>query len=736
MSAELQELINFHLTGRRGKEATQPHADSFCPAVLAPYRDLTTLRYDFPVVLLDDAKSPAFADSLTGIVNRLLREIAPQGNAGEQLRQHVLRLERRMRLMVASGAEMAIDELWRQAEKSLVTESGADADAVRSNLGTARFALKARGKVVDCDEDLPERFVLHAYAQQEARRAAATIAKINALVIRLRNMLRVDSMKDQKSRTGAELKKSMGKHYKETFDFDLMSDLLGDSTPKNHLPAERRSRIRAALAVLEEQRFFAFDDGFVRTQVKESFRFVFDSLPGALKAYNERLEAMADVVRGMAIAELEIDNAYRPDKHDAYFEQFGAQALMPEDVALFPAYLVVLHESDCSTLDTARLMEIVSCELPIKVLLQVNDAFGESPVNGRDLYQGSFVQQLAHTLMAPGNAYVLQTTASALVRQQDRFRRALAYDGPAIFSIFAPMADEDNALSPYLVAAAALESRVFPSFSYDPSAGAGLRERFDISNNPEPAEDWVMRELHYENPDLQSVRQMLAFTPADFAVTSARNAAHFAPVSAKDDIDNLVPIGEYLENPPAALGEKVPYVPVISRDNHLLRLVIDDALIRRVRRCRERWHAIQELGGEHNSYADAARAEAEARVVYVEKEAPTEIVQPEAKAAPAAQPVQAVPEVAEEAEAARSDDPWIETPRCTTCDECTKRNDRMFAYDDNKQAFIKDPDAGTFKELVEAAELCQVAIIHPGKPRNPNEPGLDELIKRAEPFQA
>ena len=68
--------------------------------------------------------------------------------------------------------------------------------------------------------------------------------------------------------------------------------------------------------------------------------------------------------------------------------------------------------------------------------------------------------------------------------------------------------------------------------------------------------------------------------------------------------------------------------------------------------------------------------------------------------------------------------------------ECTNINDRMFAYDDNKQAFIKDPDAGSYTELVEAAEVCQVAIIHPGKPRNQNEPGLEELIKRAEPFMA
>jgi hypothetical protein len=50
------------------------------------------------------------------------------------------------------------------------------------------------------------------------------------------------------------------------------------------------------------------------------------------------------------------------------------------------------------------------------------------------------------------------------------------------------------------------------------------------------------------------------------------------------------------------------------------------------------------------------------------------------------------------------------------------------------QAYITDPDAGTYRELVEAAESCQVCIIHPGKPQNSNESDLDELIKRAEPF--
>jgi ferredoxin len=98
----------------------------------------------------------------------------------------------------------------------------------------------------------------------------------------------------------------------------------------------------------------------------------------------------------------------------------------------------------------------------------------------------------------------------------------------------------------------------------------------------------------------------------------------------------------------------------------------------------------------------------------------------------AAAPVAAAPAAAP---APSSDEPYIETPRCTTCNECTTINNKMFAYDGNKQAYIADLGAGTYRQLVEAAESCQVSIIHPGKPKNPNEEGLAELLERAAPFQ-
>ncbi len=69
------------------------------------------------------------------------------------------------------------------------------------------------------------------------------------------------------------------------------------------------------------------------------------------------------------------------------------------------------------------------------------------------------------------------------------------------------------------------------------------------------------------------------------------------------------------------------------------------------------------------------------------------------------------------------DEAWIETARCPSCNECQNINDKMFKYNDNKQAYIVDVKLGTYRQMVEAAEACQVAIIHPGKPWNPSEPG-------------
>jgi len=78
--------------------------------------------------------------------------------------------------------------------------------------------------------------------------------------------------------------------------------------------------------------------------------------------------------------------------------------------------------------------------------------------------------------------------------------------------------------------------------------------------------------------------------------------------------------------------------------------------------------------------------------------------------------------------------PWLETPECTACDECTKLNPAIFAYNENKKAYIKNPAGGPYQDLVKAAEKCTARVIHPGLPADRSAKDIDKWIKRGEKF--
>jgi uncharacterized lipoprotein NlpE involved in copper resistance len=332
-----------------------------------------------------------------------------------------------------------------------------------------------------------------------------------------------------------------------------------------------------------------------------------------------------------------------------------------------------------------------------------------------------------------GTCYVLQSSSSGLFHLREQIARGLAYSGPAFFSVFSGASG--TPIPPYLTAAAAAESRAFPAFIYDPSAGPDWASRFSLHANSQIDLDWPLQRFDYEDGEHQLISQNLAFTLVDFAACDPRFARHFAKVPRMKWSADLVPVTEFLTREPQDLSEKVPCLLMVGHNNRLQKVIVDDKLVQQARRCVEAWRSLQELGGINNSHA--ARLVEQERKVWAEQSQPvaaseekqTAAASAEMLAAPAAEPAAA------EAVAERSsDEPYIETARCTSCNECTQINDKMFGYDANKQASIINPDAGTYRQLVEAAESCQVSIIHPGKPRNPNEPDLDELKKRAEPF--
>jgi ferredoxin len=88
----------------------------------------------------------------------------------------------------------------------------------------------------------------------------------------------------------------------------------------------------------------------------------------------------------------------------------------------------------------------------------------------------------------------------------------------------------------------------------------------------------------------------------------------------------------------------------------------------------------------------------------------------------------------EEEEEILAEEPWIDSPLCTSCNDCLAINPLMFIYDESNQAILGDLNTGTYAQMVEAAEICPSKCIHPGQPWNANEPNLDELKERAAEF--
>jgi len=734
MEADLQSLVAFYLTGKRhGKKLDSIDKLGLRPALFAGYRDLTRLRYDFPLILTEtDGVTPQgeYVETLSGIIDSTLARIA-RGNDGERIRQHVLRLEQAIRVRVAGGERGRLSTLWDEAAKQL-----AQADKqVAESLSRARANLRTDGEVVDCDADLPFRLFGHAWSVAQRQRATKFGERIRRLVFNLSGILKADLANSDLGRSADALKSAFGNGPMDRFDFESMSRILNKAAPKRNLSDKRRQRVEALLATLQSQQFFPVVNASGEV-VNTPYAFAFETCTAALDAYRERLPKAIELARAVAIAELETKSEYDDVRHDPVFDDFGECGIDPHELALFPDYLVRLNATALNGHEQATLNKILSAELPIKVLVQTDDIIEKSSLAKGHLAFAMCCRQLASTALALGGAFVMQTPAASLYTLRQNILRGLDFEGPALFSVFSGVNAHTAGLPAYLVGAAALESRVFPAFTFDPAAGDNWAARFSLEANPEPELDWPMRAFSYEDAEHQRVNERLPFTLIDFAACDARYARHYARVPRIHWNDDMTPLGESLERKGREAVESVPYLLMVDAEETLQKVIPDEKMIREARRCRAMWNSLQELGGIHNSHA--AKLLASERAAW-EESAKADQPAAHAPAAPieAAKAVEAQPAsaIVEEQEPERSsEEAWIETPRCSTCNECIQINNKMFAFDKNQQAYIADINAGTYAQLVEAAENCQVAIIHPGKPRNPNEPGLDELIKRAEAF--
>jgi pyruvate-ferredoxin/flavodoxin oxidoreductase len=403
-------------------------------------------------------------------------------------------------------------------------------------------------------------------------------------------------------------------------------------------------------------------------------------------------------------------------------------------------------------------------------------------------------KELSLLAIAHRTSFVLQSSQASQSHLLSGVLRGLASRRPAVFNIYTPcppehgLSDEGSACAARL----ALESRAFPVLVYDPDAGPSLAERLDLQGNPAMEDSWPTYQLSYRDDGGGAKTMELPMTIGDWAATEARFAKHFSKVERSSSDEAMLPFHEYLELSKEERSSKVPFVYTLDSEKHLDRLKASPEIVELAEERLGLWSDLREMAGvgvsqrvladvtadlerKYGEREAALRAEYEAKLSEQGAEQAHVVVNrivtglfgeaADSGALPASPPriessgsqavlqetlpVAVMPEGAggtlgeEEVTAfarepyvvtAFAREPYVDSVLCTTCNECTNLNSRMFVYNENKQAVLEDPRAGTFQELVRAAELCASRLIHPGDPLDPSERNLDEWLERAKPF--
>jgi pyruvate-ferredoxin/flavodoxin oxidoreductase len=343
----------------------------------------------------------------------------------------------------------------------------------------------------------------------------------------------------------------------------------------------------------------------------------------------------------------------------------------------------------------------------------------------------------------------------------------------------------------------ALESRAVPNIIFDPDQGVTFSECIDLEGNPSPMDTWTTHELVYIDDEEKEQKLTLPLTTADWALGEARFRSHYSKANEEDELvafhefidmdederEDVTPfiytVGAKRHLTKVAVSkeivqlaeERLSYwaqlkeiagLDVSENMRDSVSESLSDQVDAKIAALTAEFEAkIAKLTTQYPLLIARRLAEgllkgnAESTVAQLMEKAeswdgpsvqapadfsipsPTAQVAP-AAAVPATAAAQAAPAAAV-AVAADDDDlmgneAYIDTLRCTSCDDCLKINPKVFIYNDDQQAVIGDAKAGTFKQLVMAAEACPAECIHPGDPLNPKEKGLDKLIKRADPF--
>lgn len=788
-------LRRFHYGEPHAAASTAGPAPTILPALLNPYRDASTIRYQYPIYLLPPgaATADALATPLGEHLNASLQALAPGTEDARILKDNLPWVERYLRQALDGPDPVDAPELFDQAAAALrqhLDLEPASQDTLDADIQKLKGTFDAGGQFLGYGPRVSIHLMVHAIRHRREQVREQFCQQLVGHIHRLQSLLNVEKSKSAAANEPGSVKSSVGPGSRY-FDAGALSGMLEQRAQGSvEMSTERRNRVERALKELQDWqedpvlvRFIGqLDDPWFRNRSELELVDSEDPCTTAAETFERDAREFARVFAAARIAALEIDGNYNPAIHDSWFDNFDWQAFSAEEMQVVTPVVALVSADYLAGDGLPSFSHLLGSRMPIHVLSWVRAYDNPGAKPGDDPFD-AYRFELAYFGIGHRQVVVAQSSAARHEDLLAGFVCALDSNRASLHLINRGTQTKTKKplLDPWFVASAALESRAHPFVLVNPDAGDHAAERISFDGNPQAENDWPVEKLEYRGDDGETTEMDLAFTFADYALLMPTLHEHFRAVPADVDPTELLAIDQYLQLDESLVDRLVPFVWGIDDQGVLTRLVVSRAL---VFACRDRlnyWRTLQELAGIHNFYVEEAidrvikeqqaAIEAERQELTKAHEEQLESVRTEAAgeamgqlvdvlmgadltdmiagdapvaSLPASEPPpalaeaeaeeKAVEEDEEEEEEVSFDEPWLDTAMCTTCDDCMGVNKMMFAYNDNKQAIITDPKAGTFADLVKAAEICPAKCIHPGKPMDPNEPGLDELIARAAPF--
>lgn len=696
---------------------------------------------------------------------------------------------------------LSLNEHFNKALKEIskIEVRGQEKENFEEDLQKFKQALPTSGILIDFTPDAHFRILNTILNNFYESKKMAFVARLRQTHQSINDLLLIEKDKESGSDNTSKLKSEFG-FADQMIDFDRFKGIIPKGGSQQ-MPENRLRRIEGisqsiyeAIKWLTDQKpcvllgdSFAKNDRWNWDEILPEVQLI-KEVKGPICShadalFNKQAHQFTKAVIAMHMATLELGSKYIESIHDQFFQNFSWRSISSEELEACPPVILIEESALLTSSELPLLTNLIASNKPVKILAISTSGNYEYSQNGM-LGEESFnhKRELFATCMALRNAYIFQTGIDEPSLVYKAIQQGLSLATPSIWHFNTPSPAFINDVDEYVRISAATEGRQFARASYSPSINSKWGSRFDISQNPQEAENWPSYDIEYTNTDTKNDLLTWPFTYADFCALDPEFTKNLFIVSPEYWTDDLIPLHQYLSLSTSEIYSKIPFIWLVDSNLEMVKAAIHYPLVNSCMERLEFWNFLQELSGVNSYHVEQAVKLTEEKM-NVEKEATIEklIKDHESMLAEALQnaesdimerlastlldldsdllanqagksskstkkeptktreskePVAPVEETEVKAEEPMliSQEPWIASTLCTTCNECTEKYPSAFKYNSDKQAIFTDYKSLTFAELVDSAEKCPAKCIHPGLPQNPNEPGLDDLIKRAQAF--